>query len=930
MVIRQMNIMNKTNKVIVNDFQAHFFNKGKNINSIGEFNLMLNKIFIQQASYFCLFIAILFFPASQSIAVENITLQLKWTHQFQFAGYYAAIEKGYYKQKGLDITLVEGKPGENEVDEVISGRANFGVGMSDILLARLKGQSVVILANIFQHSASVLLAMKGSNISSPQDLFGKKIMMVPGYKSAGLQAMLANEGIPIDKVKILKPSWELNDLINGKVSAMASYISSAPYFLKKKDLSYVIISPISYGIDFYGDNLFTSEQEIKHHPNRVRAFKEASLKGWQYALKNPEEIIDIILLKYASGKENITKEFLINEASVYQKLILPDFVKIGHINPGRWKHIAETYVKLGMADKNYSLEGLIYNPAIAKFDWGHWAIKSGIGAILLAFGLITFLVFVNRRINKEIVVRKKAEKKSRENQELFKAIFEQTGGYCLLLQPTDNGIPNILDANEAACSAHGYTRKEIIGKPVADLDDEEGKELCRQRTKIIMSGKTLVVENDHVHKDGSLFPVAVYANRIDFEDRPPIIVSTEFDISDKRKVEAEKKILEIHLQQAQKMESIGKLAGGIAHEFNNILSIIIGNNELVMEELPKGSFARESTEEIRVAGMRASDVVKQLLTFSRQDNAAKKVMDLSFVVQESMKLIRSSTPANIEIQQILSDDVYPVLGNETQINQLLINLCNNAADAMPVAGPVMTIELLNEIVDEKYSKRHPALKPGQYVKLQVSDNGIGMDKNTIDRIFEPYYTTKEIGKGSGIGLAIVHGIVKRHGGSIIADSHPGQGSTFTLFFPAYEGPIEDKKDEDVILPTGDETILYVDDEPAIAKLGKRHLENLGYTAESTTAPLEALEMIKTDKDKFDLVISDMAMPSMTGDQLINEILKIRTDMPTIICTGYSAKFSKEEAANLGVSAFAMKPLNKSDLANIVRRVLDEAKGVHEK
>ena len=919
-----MNIMNKANKVSVNDFQVHFFNKGNNLNSIGEFNLMLNRIFIQQASYFFLFIAILFFPVSQSAAAENVTLQLKWTHQFQFAGYYAAIEKGYYKQKNLDVTLVEGKPGQNEVDEVISGRANFGVGMSDILLARLKGQSVVILANIFQHSPSVLLTMKKSNISSPQDLFGKKIMMVPGYKSAELQAMLANEGIPIDKVKILKPSWKLDDLIDGKISAMASYISSAPYFLKKKNLSYVVIPPTSYGIDFYGDNLFTSEQEIKHHPDRVKAFIEATLKGWQYALANPEEIIDIILLKYTSGKKNITQDFLINEASVYQKLILPDFVKIGHINPGRWKHIAETYVKLGMADKNYSLEGLVYDPAIAKFDWGHWAIKSGIGAILLAFGLVTFLVFVNRRINKEIVVRKKAEKKSRENQELFKAVFEQTGGYCMLLEPTDNGIPNILDANEAACRAHGYTRKEIIGKPVADLDDEEGKELCRQRTKIIMSGKTLVVENDHVHKDGSLFPVAVYANRIDFEDRPPIIVSTEFDISDKRKVEAEKKILETHLQQAQKMESIGKLAGGVAHEFNNMLSIIIGNNELVMEELPKGSFARECTEEIRVAGMRASDVVKQLLTFSRQDNAVKKVMDLSFVVQESMKLIRSSTPTSIEIQQILSDDVYPVLGNETQINQLLINLCNNAADAMPVAGTVMTIELLNETVDETYSKRHPALKPGQYVKLQVRDNGIGMDKNTIDRIFEPYYTTKEIGKGSGIGLAIVHGIVKRHGGSIIADSHPGQGSIFTIFFPAYEGPLEDKKEENVILPTGDETILYVDDEPAIAKLGKRHLEKLGYTAESTTDPLEALKMVKTDKDKFDLVISDMAMPNMTGDQLIKEILKIRTDMPTIICTGYSAKVSKEEAADLGVSAFAMKPLNKSDLANIVRRVLDEA------
>ena len=386
----------------------------------------------------------------------------------------------------------------------------------------------------------------------------------------------------------------------------------------------------------------------------------------------------------------------------------------------------------------------------------------------------------------------------------------------------------------------------------------------------------------------------------------------------------EKLELEDALRHAHKMEAIGKLAGGIAHEFNNILGIIIGNNELVIEELPEWSLARENTEEIQIAGMRARDVVKQLLTFSRQDNAVKTVRDFKSVVQESIKLIRSSIPANIEIQQTLSDDVYQVLGNETQMNQLLINLCNNAVDAMQRAKALLRIELLNKSVDEKYAKHHSNIKPGQYVKLQVSNNGIGMDKETINRIFEPYFTTKGIGKGSGIGLAVVHGIVKRHGGSIIADSQPGQGSVFTLFLPAYEGRLEDKKDEGIVLPTGDETILYVDDEPSIARLGKLHLERLGYTAESTTDPLEALEMVKTNIDKFDLVISDMAMPKMTGDHLIIEILKIRPDMPTIICTGYSAKVSEKEATRIGVSSFAMKPLNRVDLAKKVRQVLDES------
>jgi len=484
---------------------------------------------------------------------------------------------------------------------------------------------------------------------------------------------------------------------------------------------------------------------------------------------------------------------------------------------------------------------------------------------------------------------------------------------------------NVVIINKVAEIMTGWPQKEGAGKKlnaIFHIINEQTQQRCENPVeRVLKTNKIVELANNTIliARDGTQKIIADSAAPIVDNHGSTLGVVLVFrDISEK--VE-----LENALRHSHKMEAIGNLAGGIAHEFNNILSIILGNNELIMEDLPNWALARENAEEIKIAGMRARDVVKQLLTFSRQDSAERKVIDIKSVVNESMKLIRSSIPANIRIVQNLADDVYPIIANDTQINQLLINLCSNAADAMENMGDTITVDLKNSNINETIIKFQPVLKPGKYVRLIVSDNGMGMDEKTLDRIFDPYYTTKDIGKGTGIGLAIVHGIVKRHNGSILADSHPAKGSIFTIFLPAHEGLFEVEKDEHIALPTGDERILYVDDEPSIAKLGQLRLKSLGYSAESTTDPLVALEMLKADIHKFDLVITDMAMPNMTGDQLIAEILRLRPGMPTIICTGYSSKISEKEAAKIGISSFVMKPLEKADLAKTVRLVLDKAK-----
>ena len=402
------------------------------------------------------------------------------------------------------------------------------------------------------------------------------------------------------------------------------------------------------------------------------------------------------------------------------------------------------------------------------------------------------------------------------------------------------------------------------------------------------------------------------------------ILEVSRNVTERETAKLREEKLQQDLIQSHKMESVGTLAGGVAHDFNNILSIIIGNLEMMEDEIPIDSPLRDYLEEIRVAGLRARDVARKLLTFSRQDDAKKIPLDIRAVILEAMSLIRTTIPRNIEMEQKISEKVDRILGNATQISQVLINLCTNARDAVMDSGGSMTIELGNLTVDREGEAGDPSLHPGDYVRLRVGDTGSGMDEVTRARIFEPYYTTKEIGKGSGIGLAIVHGIIKEHGGNIFVASEPGQGSVFTIFFPACSSQAVSVLKASPTLPRGHERILFVDDEPAIHKLGKKSLERLGYRVQCFSSPLEALESFMADPESFDLLITDMAMPGMTGVQLASETLTIRPGMPILLCTGFSEKISEEIAREMGISSFAVKPLDRVDLAARVRQALDKA------
>ncbi|MBU0908812.1 MAG: response regulator, partial [Proteobacteria bacterium] len=395
------------------------------------------------------------------------------------------------------------------------------------------------------------------------------------------------------------------------------------------------------------------------------------------------------------------------------------------------------------------------------------------------------------------------------------------------------------------------------------------------------------------------------------------------DIIQRRRMMDERAKLERQLRQVQKMESIGTLASGIAHDFNNILSAIIGYSELAIAALTGDSPAHKDIKQVLVAGERAKQLVNQILTFSRQGEKDLKPVFAHFIIKEAIKFLRSSIPATIQICQNIRADCGVVLAEASQIHQIIMNLCTNAYHAMREDGGVLTVGLTCTTFDQddvRVSRLN--LAPGPYLKLEVRDSGHGMVPAVLERIFDPYFTTKKTGEGTGLGLFVVHGIVKSLGGHIAAYSEPGKGTTFHVFLPLLaSGASEQETGETHPLPRGDERILVVDDEEQIIQIERRMLEDLGYQVMAFSDSQEALQAFLTMPDKFDLIITDMTMPHLTGTELAKRVMQERADIPIILSTGFSDLMNEEQAKALGIRQYIMKPIVRKELAAVVHKVL---------
>ena len=394
------------------------------------------------------------------------------------------------------------------------------------------------------------------------------------------------------------------------------------------------------------------------------------------------------------------------------------------------------------------------------------------------------------------------------------------------------------------------------------------------------------------------------------------------EIVERKRAEEEKEKLERQLQQAQKMEAIGTLAGGIAHDFNNILTPIMVQTELAILAIAPDHPAQGSLKEVLKAAHRAKKLVGQIVAFSRQSEHKTVPLDIIPIVKEALQLIRSSIPTTIDIQRQIKIDSAAVEGDSTQIHQLVLNLCANAAHAMRENGGILHVSVEGADIDSEAESERLGLKPGQYVRVNISDTGHGIKPSALYRIFEPFYTTKVRGEGTGMGLAVVHGIVKSYGGTILVDSQPGQGTRFEVFLPRTKKKMVRKSEKPSGLPSGNERVLLVDDEKPMVDAVRSMLNHLGYEVVARTSSVEALECFRAHPENFDIVITDMTMPNMTGRELATGIISIRPDIPVILCTGFSDQMNADMARQIGVREFVMKPIIMKEMAQTIRDVLD--------
>ena len=549
------------------------------------------------------------------------------------------------------------------------------------------------------------------------------------------------------------------------------------------------------------------------------------------------------------------------------------------------------------------------------FEWKHKKID---GTEFFANVFITRMELKNQKVLlatvRDITDSKQAQAKLEDSYETLQKILDSMP-FGVIVVDRDKCIRQ---ANETAVKISGYnSHDELVGQLCH-------KTLCpAQKNKcpiIDMNQQVNQSEKILVTKDGNKIPILKSVIPINIGNEE-VLLEAFVDISDLKKERRQKERLEAQIRQTQKIDALGTLAGGIAHDFNNILASLIGYTNLAKDDIPEKTTAHKNLDEVLTAASRAKKLVKQILTFSRKKQTELLPVKIKNILEEALKMLRATLPATIEFRHNIGSES-TILADETQIHQVIVNLCTNAVHAMEDNEGTLEVKLMDININSDTTTKYGILRQGKYVRLTVKDNGCGMDSEDMEKIFEPFYTTKEPGKGTGLGLSVIHGIVKSHKGTITVDSKLRRGTTFKIYLPSViDAKITEAHEQQVILGNS-EHILFIDDEKPIVDMAEQMLQKLGYKVTAETSSTEALKLFQQQPDKFDLVITDQMMPKLKGLQLAKNILDIRPDIPIILCTGYSEEIDQQAAKDIGIKQLVFKPMSKEEISNIIHEILE--------
>ena len=860
-------------------------------------------------------------------------LQLRWRHQFQFAGYYAAQAKGYFAAEGLQVDFRPMVSGFRVLDDLLHGKCDYAVGDGSLVLARQTGAPVVVVVPIFQSSPLCLITREQDHIDVPAQLKGKRLIVGTLADSMPIFAMLHDAGLQTSDFTVLPHSHRVEDLFDGKADAISGYVIDEPFFLAQQGLHAKVLWPVNYGIDFYGDLLYTSESEVKHNLLRALAMRRAVTHGWQYALDHPEEIINLIQDFY---NPTLSTAQLRYEAAETRKLIRPDYVELGHLSSSRLQRMADIFIAEGLAPRSASIKGLTLDeylvPDRTPLRW-----LTGLVVVILAATLgLAALVWLNRglralvagktaelqtanqALERDNQARKQAEEELRREQDFTDRVVNSIPGIFFVIDRQGRYVR--WNQEQADLIGHDTVLSGV--DPLTRIHPEDRQKVADAIAQTFSTGAALVEARGFVGQGPEIRHFLLASRRFD-DAGASYLIGFGFDITARHEAELARQQLEEQLRQAQKLESVGRLAGGVAHDFNNLLTVILGYCSILLEKFPETDLRRPAMEHIRDAGTRAAELTSQLLAFSRRQIIEPKPIELNAEIARAEKLIARLLPENIAIVTRLDPSLGVVLADSGQIQQVLMNLAVNARDAM-LDGGTLRIETANVDLDAADAAEHPDITPGPYVLLSIADTGIGMEKTVQEHVFEPFFTTKPIGEGTGLGLATVYGIVRQSDGWILVESTPHQGATFKIYLPRAGCRVEKAEPAQPVAATsaGAETVLIVEDLSAVRSLERDVLAAHGYRVLEAADGEEAIRCCEQYPEPIHLLLTDVVMPGINGKELADRCTALRPNVKVLFTSGYTEDvIAREGILNPGI-AFVPKPLTPQILIAKVREVLE--------